>query len=144
MGGHVSCSFYLNPSQTYAKSLSFGKCSSHCTSSEVVYSRRNEQLLMLLWSHGSAGQPLLLLPFVVSKWKAISSRKKELTFLVLLGYLLGVVLHAVFHCSCPCSVFHWAMWISQKACSQYCHMNWAVFNHMFIYSRVVSMPWQAI
>lgn len=56
--GHVSYSFYTNPSQTYAKSLSLGKCSSDCTLSELVYSRSNEQQLILLWSHGSAGHPL--------------------------------------------------------------------------------------
>lgn len=142
--GHVSCSFYLNPSQTHAKSLSLDKCSSHRTSSGLVYSRKNEQLLIVLWSHGSAGHPLLLLAFIVSKWIAISSRRKELTFWVLLGYLLVVVLHAVFHCSYHCSVLHWAMGISQNACYQYCCLNWAVFNCMLIYSRVVSMPWSAI
>lgn len=95
VGGHVSCSFYPNPSQTYAKSLSFGKCSSHCTSSEPVYSRSNEQLLILLWSHGSAGQPLLLLPFIVSKWKAISSRKKR-------TYILGFIRETSRGCAACC------------------------------------------
>lgn len=58
--GHVSCSFCPNLSQTCAKSLSLGKCSSHCISSELFYSRSNEKLL-ILWSHGSAGHPLLML-----------------------------------------------------------------------------------
>lgn len=46
------------------------------TSSELFYPRNNEHLLILLWSLGSTVQTLLLLIFIVSKWRAIPSRKK--------------------------------------------------------------------
>lgn len=98
--GPASCSFYLNPSQRYTKNLGLGKRSSHFTSSELFYSWSNEHLLILLSSLGSAIHPLLLLAFIVSKWIAIPSRKKELTFLVSWMYLLFPVLCVVFLCSC--------------------------------------------
>lgn len=139
----VSCSFCPNPSQTYTKSLGLGKCSSHCTSSELFYSRNSEHLLILLWSLGSAGHPLLLLAFIVSKWIAIPSRKKELTFLFLLMYLLFLMLCVVFHCSLHRDrhKFHKMFALSTDVIPR-C-LNWAVFNCTYIYSSIVFMPWHA-
>lgn len=137
----VSCSFCPDPSQTCTKILGVGKCSSHFTSSEPFCSRNNENLLIRLWSLGSGGHPLLLLAFVVNKWRATPSRKKELTFLVLLMCLLFLVLCVVFQCSCDRHGFHKMLALRTDAVPR-C-LNRTVFNSVFIYSSIVFMPWYA-
>lgn len=141
--GPVSCSFCPDLNQTYTKSLGLGKCSSHFILSEPFYSRNNEHLLILLWSLGSAGHPLSVLAFIVSKWIVIPSRKNELTFSVFLIQLLFLVLHGVFHCSLHRDrhKFHKMLALSTDMVLH--HLNWTVFNCIFIYPSIVAMPWYA-
>lgn len=135
--GPASCSFDLNPSQRYTKNLGLGKCSSHFTSSELFYSWSNEHLLILLSSLGSAIHPSLLLAFIVSKWIAIPSRKKELTFLVSWMYLLFPVL-------CFSAAVTEKTRVSQNVCTQYRRGTALSEPDSFqLYSSIVFMPWYA-
>lgn len=117
---HFFCS---NPSETYPKSMDFGKCPNHFTASELLLKEQwtSTDTVVVSWVRRLA---FVASSFIVNNGISISSRNNELVSLVLLKNLLLLPLCIVFHCHLyrdkhRFQRFHRAgpdLWVPKSAC----------------------------